>query len=95
MIVHVVMMKFKPEFTEAAEETKKRLDALPAVIDVIEKYEVGINVIHSDRAYDLALYSQFKTLDDLQTYQAHPAHLKALDYIRSVVENVIAVDYEI
>lgn len=95
MIAHVVMLKFKPEHPEAAEEVKRRLDALPPIIEQIRKYEVGINIVESDRAYDVAIYSQFDSLEDLATYQAHPDHQEALVYIRSVLSGMVAVDYEL
>ncbi|MEQ8673015.1 MAG: Dabb family protein [Aggregatilineales bacterium] len=95
MLVHVVMLKFKPEFPEAAAEVKRRLDALPPIIEQIRQYEVGINIVPSDRAYDVSIYSQFDSLETMATYQKHPAHLEALDYIRSVMSGMTAVDYEI
>ena len=95
MLVHMVMLKFKPEFPEAAEEVKRRLDTLPPVIEEIKQYEVGINIVPSDRAYDLSIYSQFESLETMATYQSHPAHLEALGYIRSVMSGMTAVDYEI
>lgn len=95
MIAHVVMLKFKPEFPEAAEEVKRRLDALPPIIEQIKKYEVGINIVESSRAYDVAIYSQFDSLEALETYQAHPVHQEALTYIRSVISGMTAVDYEL
>ena len=95
MIVHVVTLKFKPEIPDAAAEAKRRLDTLPAQIEQIRHYEVGLNVVESPRAHDLAIYSKFDSLDDLQTYQAHPAHLEVLDYIKSVMSDIVAVDYEL
>ncbi len=95
MIAHVVMLKFKPEFPEAAAEVKLRLDALPPIIEQIKKYEVGINIVPSDRAYDLSIYSQFESLETMATYQAHPVHQEALGYIRSVISGMTAVDYEL
>ncbi len=95
MIAHVVMLKFKPENPEAAEETKTRLEALPPLIEQIKKYEIGINIIESERAYDLAIYSQFESLEELTTYNEHPEHQAVLGYIRTVITSVVAVDYEI
>jgi len=56
--------------------------------------EVGVDVLHSERSYDLALVTKFDSMDDLATYQKHPIHVEVSKYITSVRESAIAVDYE-
>lgn len=96
MIRHVVMFKLREELDREAikREVKARLDALPAKIDVIRQWEVGLNVVLSPRAYDVVLVSAFDDLDALQTYQQHPDHLEQVEYLKSVSESIVAVDYE-
>ncbi|MFQ3657586.1 MAG: Dabb family protein [Anaerolineae bacterium] len=96
MIVHVVMFKIREDLDREAvkQEIKTRLDALPAKIDVIRKWEVGLNVVPSPRAYDVVLVSAFESLDALQTYQQHPDHVAQVEYLKSVSSSIVAVDYE-
>jgi hypothetical protein len=94
MITHIVMLKLKDRSRENAEKVRATLMPLRNKIPQIRHYEVGVNVVESARAYDVALYSKFDSLDDLQIYQDHPNHVEALKYIRTVIESSAAVDYE-
>lgn len=100
MIKHVVMFKFKSSYSEeektnAAEEIKAALDALPSEIDVIRSFESGIDEIGADRSCDLVLISEFESYDDLETYRIHPAHQAVIGIIGKHKEAAFAVDYTI
>lgn len=94
MLTHIVLFKFKSDVSDASHQVQSRLNTLPPLINEIKTYDIGENIISSDRNYDLALYSQFDNIDDLQVYQQHPKHLEVLEFIKSVVENIAVVDYE-
>ena len=99
MIRHIVMFKLKrtidkDSLEEIKVDLKRRLEALPAKIDVIRSMEVGINVVESDRAFDVALVSTFDNLDDLETYRVHPDHQEVVRYIATVKDQSTVVDYE-
>lgn len=94
MITHVVLMKLQDPNPEVTGKIRAILMALPSQIPQIRHYEVGVNIVSSERAYDMALVSRFDTLADLEIYSKHPAHLEALQYIRSVLVSAVAVDYE-
>lgn len=100
MIKHIVLFKFK-DFAEGEEKSrniqrlKSRLEALDDIIDEIRFFEVGINVINSDAAYDLALSSEFESKEDLFRYQKHPEHLKVADLVKKVCESRVVADYVI
>ena len=73
---------------------KKAIEALPAKISVIRKIEVGLNVNPAE-AWNIALYSEFDTLDDVKFYAAHPDHVAAGKLIAGVKESRACVDYEV
>jgi hypothetical protein len=75
-------------------ELKRRLEALPAKIDVIRSMEVGINMVESARSFDLVLLSTFDSLDDLEAYRVHPDHQDLVEYIGQIREQAASVDYE-
>ena len=100
MIKHIVFWIVKEEaegLKKAAilSKMKAMLEALPPHIEVLKGLEVGLNVVQSDRAFDIALYSTFDSLEDLKIYANHPEHLKVVDFFKKVVEKSAAVDYEI
>ena len=94
MIVHIVMFKLKEEEKQVnILKIKELLEELPEKIDELLSMEVGINFDESERAFDLSLYSTFKTKEDLKAYAVHPAHLKVVEFIKSVALESKVVDY--
>ncbi len=78
-----------------AMEVKKRLESLKPNIFEIKKFEVGVNFSNSSSAYDIVLYSEFESREDLDHYMRHPKHLLIREYIDNVTEAHHFVDYEI
>ncbi len=100
MIKHIVMMKFKEQAEGAdakgnALKMKDLLEALPAKINLIKEYEVGINFAESPAAMDLVLISGFDTTESLNDYRGHPEHVKVLDFLKKVVAETKVTDYEV
>lgn len=99
MIKHIVMWRLKEEAennskTENAKKIKKELEALKGEIKEVVELEVGINIVEDVQAYDLVLYSVFNTKDDLKKYAMDPRHVKVANFIKSVAESRVVVDYE-
>ena len=64
-------------------------------IDLLRHLEVGVDVIRSERSYDIALTTRFDSLEDLQAYQVHPYHAgDVVSHMKSVCSSIVAVDYE-
>ncbi len=94
MITHVVLFKLKPEHRDEAAHCRDLLATLPPRIEQIKFYELGLNMIESDRAYDLSLYSKFDSLETLEIYQKHPEHQAVVHQITPHMASIVAVDYE-
>ena len=94
MVTHVVLFRLKDRSRKNIERARDVLLSLKDRIPVIRSFEVGADIIRSDRSYDLALVSKFDSLDDLEAYRVHPEHVNVVDYIAQVKESSIAVDYE-
>ena len=94
MITHVVLFKLKDSSPEAVEKAASVLRGLEGKVPVMRSIEVGVDALRSQRSYDIALTVKFDTLEDLETYQKHPEHVKVAEYIASVRESVAVVDYE-
>jgi len=98
MLKHIVLFRFK-DFAEGSDKVenirrlKSQLEALTEIIEEIEFFEVGINLGNSDPAYDLALLSEFRSREDLHSYQKHPEHVKVSDFAKSVCEARAVADY--
>jgi hypothetical protein len=96
MIKHIVFFRVL-ETTDKQNlilDLKSRLESLPSTIDSIDKFEVGMNFSPREAAYDLALVSDFKSRQDLETYNTHPDHQKLVSYLNGIKKEIAVVDYE-
>jgi hypothetical protein len=99
MVKHIVLWKLR-DFAEGnnkeenARRMKEVLEALGDKIPEIQHIEVGIDFNRSESAYDVALYSEFATHNDLEKYHEHAEHLKVAEFIQNVREERVVVDYE-
>ena len=70
--------------------------SLSTALQMLRHLEVGVDVIRSERSADIALYTKFDSLEDLQAYQVHPYHANEVAaYMRSVCSSVTAADYQV
>jgi hypothetical protein len=96
MLRHVVIFKFKKEAAETDKaEVEKDLRALPGIISEIKGFELGRDIVHSERSYDLGLVSAFENLDAMQKYQVHPAHQAVVVKLKKICASLLAVDFEV
>lgn len=99
MIIHIVMFTLK-DYAEGKDKSeniiimKEWLESLIDSIDVIRKIEVGLNFNTSAAAYDIVLYSEFDSAEDLNAYQIHPEHLKVSEFIGKIDDKRVVVDYK-
>lgn len=99
MVKHVVLFQLDPgmdarERSRVMEEFKKGIEALPAEISFIRKIEVGLNA-NPDEDFDIALYCEFDTMDDVRAYAVHPAHVAVASLLKGCKKNRSCVDYEV
>ncbi|MCZ7401563.1 MAG: Dabb family protein [Candidatus Methanoperedens sp.] len=94
MITHVVLFKLKEASQKNVEKARDVLLGMKGKIPLLRHLEVGMDVLRSERSYDIALITRFDSMADLKAYQIHPIHLEVAKYINSVKEASIAVDYE-
>jgi hypothetical protein len=93
MITHIVLFKLKDRGAESIARTVQVLRNMEGKIDVLRYIEVGTDVVHSDRSYDIALITKFDSMDGLQAYQVHPLHQPVIEHMASVRESSVSVDY--
>ncbi|MCX7921686.1 MAG: Dabb family protein [Clostridia bacterium] len=93
MFTHIVFFKLIDKSPGSLEKARQVLADMEGKIPFLRYIEVGIDVLHSERSYDLALVTKFDSLEDMQAYQVHPVHVEVAKYMRSVMESAAAVDY--
>ncbi len=99
MIRHVVAWKLA-----STEPSQKAADAatisalltgLVGVVPSISALTVGSNVAYFDSNWDVVLVADYESLEGLDAYQAHPAHLEVVPQIKALVTGRVAVDFEV
>ncbi|NLO69924.1 MAG: Dabb family protein [Porphyromonadaceae bacterium] len=100
MIKHIVLFELAENAegktkAENAEIIKRDLEKLKDVIPQILKIEVGINTPDAPEInYDVAIYSEFASMEDLDIYTHHPEHRKVAAYVSKVRTARACVDYK-
>lgn len=98
MIRHIVLFKLKDFSSEdgklkAAQEVIRHLDELPPKIDVIRKYEAGIDVRKLSWSFDVVLTMDFDSMADLESYTIHPAHQEFIVFNKEYSVEKVCIDY--
>lgn len=93
MLKHIVCFKLKQG--ESVDETIKVLLSMKGNVPSALEIEVGKDVLHSSRSYDIILQVTVKNREMLDVYQQDEYHCNVVKkHIQAVVENSITVDYE-
>jgi hypothetical protein len=95
MITHIVFFKLTDPSQVNTQAAQEMLLSMLGKIPQLQHLEVGIDLVRSDRSYDLALVTRFATISDLKAYQVHPYHAEiVVPFVKRVATSSIAVDYE-
>jgi hypothetical protein len=95
MITHIVFFKLAEPTTENIAAVQSKLLSMDGKISELRHLEAGIDVIRSERSFDVALVTKFDSLDDLKAYQVHPYHAgEVIPLMKSLCSSIAAVDYE-
>lgn len=97
MIHHIVMWKLKEaDKKENARKIKKDLEALKNIIKELKFIQVSFNMdIAPQNNFDVILDTHFNSFEELNIYANHPEHLKVVEFIKTVIDQRVAIDYEV
>ncbi len=71
-----------------------KLRTLEGNVPTLNSIEVGVNVVESDRAYDIGIVTRFDDLAAMDAYQVHPFHQGVLAFMKDKMTAAVAIDYE-
>jgi transcriptional regulator NrdR family protein len=95
MLQHFVLIRYEKNVSEEhIQEFCKRMLALRTSIAGIEHLEIGRDILHDARSWDLILIMRFASVDALRSYQQHPEHQKVMAFNQPFVANVASVDFD-
>ncbi len=94
MLIHIVCWKYKAETTmEKREKHLAKLKNLPNVIPNIESFNIGFDILHLERSFDLGLVAIFPDHAALEFYTVHPTHQEVAKMGKEIAEKVVSVDF--
>ena len=95
MLQHYILIKFIEDTNdEHIGEFCRRMLALRTAISSIEHLEIGRDILHDARSWDLILILRFVSTEALRSYQQHPEHLRLMEFNQPFVTDVASVDFE-
>jgi len=95
MFTHIVFFKLSDPTELNIEKAKTLLLGMEGKIPQLKYLEVGVDVLHTGRSYDLALITKFECRNDMEAYQVHPYHVnEVLANLKPMLKGSAAVDYE-
>ena len=98
MIKHIVTWKLIAEdvSTKAASTAAIRdaLEPLAGVIEGVRTLTIHANVAAPEANWDVVLLSEFDSIEALEAYQTHPAHMIAAGVVREHVSDRASIDVE-
>ncbi|MFT8348826.1 Dabb family protein [Clostridium saccharoperbutylacetonicum] len=94
MIANNVLLKLKnPE--KDTSEVQAALLSMKGKIDILLDIQIEKNVHPEEGSYDVLFITKFASMEDLDAYLAHPAHLEVSKFIGSVLDTLASLCYEV
>ena len=94
MIKHIVC--FKLNDGESAEKAKEVLLSMQGNVPMLRGIEVGVDLLHSARSYDVILAVLLDDMQALSDYQKDEYHVSVVKkHMHAVTKTSVAVDFEI
>lgn len=95
MVKHIVCHAI--ENFEDAKRAANMLNALVGKVPSLLSMTAGVDVLRSERSYELGIVAEFENLEGLEEYSVHPEHVKVKEFIASIKDKSrpsVAVDFE-
>ena len=76
MFTHIVLFKVKEPTKENLEFLEKTLLSMNGQIKELKQLEVGIDVVRSDRSFDIGIITRFDSMEDYLAYDVNEFHVE-------------------
>ncbi|WP_349571107.1 Dabb family protein [Azotobacter salinestris] len=96
-VKHIVMWNLRGdtdhERLKNIQKLKEAFESIRNEIPGLRTLEIGIDISNIDYACDVVLYTEFDSLEALQSYATHPAHLRVREELGNLRIARHQVDY--
>lgn len=96
MVKHMVLFRFKPDVSVAAQtELLKEMAELPSRYSAMQRFGLGTNVSERDQLFSHVMTMEFETMTDLKAYLNDDYHeMHAATRFRPLIEQRAIASYE-
>ena len=99
MVKHIVLFRLtnfsdNEEKQAQLKQMEEIFSSLPRKLPYISEYRTGCNITAADHAWDFAIDSVFRDVDQLLRYQRSSEHLEAVSKASRIGKVKAMVDYE-
>jgi hypothetical protein len=95
MFQHVVCFRWADDTTdEQVARFTEMLTGLPAAIPELRRYRFGRDAGAADGNFDFAVAAEFDDRAAWVAYQEHPDHRRCIEYVRPLISERVAVQFE-
>lgn len=81
MFTHIVLFKVKEPTSENLDFLKNTFLSMEGNIDELKSLEVGVDVIGSDRSYNIGIITRFNSKEDYLAYDINEFHVEKVKKI--------------
>ncbi|MBN4074967.1 MAG: stress protein [SAR86 cluster bacterium] len=94
MLQHYVFIKYQDGTTaEHIDLFCNRILSLKKLIPEVISLEIGRDILHDSRSWDLVLIMVFQSTETLRSYQKHREHQSVMKFNDPCVEQVASIDF--
>ena len=94
MFTHIVLFKVKEATNENLKFLEKTFLSMSGNIKELKELEVGVDVIRSDRSYDIAIITRFDSKEGYLAYDVNEYHVeKVKKVVKSYLEKSKTIDF--
>lgn len=81
MFTHIVLFKVKEPTSENLDFLKNTFLSMEGNIDELKSLEVGVDVIRSNRSYNIGIITRFNSKEDYLAYDINEFHVEKVKNI--------------
>lgn len=81
MFTHIVLFKVKEPTSENLDFLKNTFLSMEGNIDELKSLEVGVDVIRSNRSYNIGIITRFNSKEDYLAYDINEFHVEKVKKI--------------
>ena len=94
MVIYTLLLKLQDNSSENVAKTRELLLGMQGKVESIRELRVEADIRRAESSYDIALIAKFDSMEGVQAYLPHPAHVAVGSQLKSELVAMASVCYE-